>query len=403
MSRVIIIGAGGVGNVAAHKCCQESAVFTEILLASRTLSKCEVIAKRCSDRYPQARIRTAAIDANLEDPMNQLFDQFQPDLVINAALPYQNLSIMRACLKHGAHYVDTSAPEPDPEKYEMFAYKWQFDLKEEFQKHGLTAALSVGFDPGVTNVFCAYAKKQWFDEIHSLDILDCNAGDHGRAFATNFNPVTNIQEVIQPGMYWENGDWQEVEAFSESRIYDFPEIGSRKLYLIYHEELETLVERIPELKRARFWMGFSDSYMKHLNVLQNLGLTEMKPVEFEGVQVAPLEFLKETLPDPAGLGKGYRGKTNIGCLMEGVYQGEQRQLYVYNVCDHETAFKETGSQAISYTTGVPAMIAAKLILEGDWNRPGVWAPEDLDPDPMMESLEKYGLPWEVEEKVSCLT
>ncbi len=403
MSRVIIIGAGGVGNVVAHKCCQESAVFADILLASRTVSKCEAIVQRCLARYPESNIQGVAVDANQDDALDQLLGQYQPALVINAALPYQNLPIMRACLRHGAHYVDTSAPEPDPEKYEMFAYHWQFELDEEFKKHGLTAALSFGFDPGVTNIFCAYAKKHWFDEIHSLDILDCNAGDHGRAFATNFNPVTNIQEVIQPGYYWENGRWEKIQAFSESCVYDFPEIGPRKMFLIYHEELETLVKRLPGLKRARFWMGFTETYMKHLEVLRNLGLTEMEPIEFDGAKVAPLEFLKETLPDPAGLGKGYKGKTNIGCLFEGVYQGESRQLYVYNVCDHEAAFSETGSQAISFTTGVPAMIAAKLVLEGAWNRPGVWAPEDFDPDPMMDALETYGLPWAVEEEVSCVT
>jgi len=391
MSGVLIIGAGGVGRVAAHKCAQASDVFEEICLASRTLSKCEQIASE----LPRP-VRTAQVDADQPEAVARLIQDFRPDVVLNVALPYQDLPVMDACLETGTHYVDTANYEPpDVPKFE---YKWQWAYDDKFRQRGVMALLGSGFDPGVTNVFCAYAQKHLFDRIETVDILDCNAGDHGYPFATNFNPEINIREVTAPGRYWEEGRWIETGPLELSREFDFPQVGPRKAYLMYHEELESLSKNIPGLRRIRFWMTFSDRYLTHLRVLQNVGLTRIDPVEYEGRQIVPLKFLQKLLPDPASLGPRTKGKTCIGCLIEGEKDGKRRRLFIYNVCDHQAAYKETGAQAVSYTTGVPAMIGTKLVATGVWRRPGVWNMEQLDPDPFMEDLNRYGLPWQVEER-----
>ena len=344
-------------------------------------------------------IERAVVDAGSPSDVARLISECGAGIVINAALPAQNLPIMDACLEAGAHYIDTSAPEPVPGKYEMFAYKWQFEYHGQFAERGLTALLSIGFDPGVTNVFCAYAAKHLFDEIHEVDILDCNGGTHGHAFATNFDPVTNIQEVTQPGYYWDDGEWIQTETFAVTRRFKLPEIGVRDMYLIYHEELETLVGVIPGLRVMRFWMHFTRRYLDHIEVLQNVGLTSLQPVPFNGLEIRPLEFLEHVLPDPAQLGgEDYKGKTNIGCLFAGVKDGVRRRCYLYNVCDHLEAYREVGSQAVSYTAGVPPVLAAQLLLEGAWARPGVITPEQLDPDPFMDRIGRLGLPWVLEEK-----
>jgi saccharopine dehydrogenase (NAD+, L-lysine-forming) len=387
MSRVLIIGAGGVGRVVTHKCAQLPEVFSDIWLASRTLSKCEQIASEIGG----GRVKTAQVDADNVTELVTLIRKIEPKMVINVALPYQDLTIMDACLETGIHYLDTANYEPPEEA--KFEYKWQWAYQERFKQAGLTALLGSGFDPGVTNVFTAYAKKHHFDRIDTVDILDCNAGDHGYAFATNFNPEINIREVTANGRYWENGGWVTTKPMEISRVFDFPEIGSRKMFLLYHEEMESLSKHMPEVKRWRFWMTFGDSYLKHLEVIQNLGLDSIEPMEFQGQQIVPLQFLKALLPDPATLGPRTRGKTNIGVIVRGEKDGKPVSRYIYNVCDHEACFKETCAQGVSYTTGVPAMIGAKMVLEGKWKQPGVWNMEQYDPDPFMEDLNCYGLPW----------
>ncbi|TYT74556.1 saccharopine dehydrogenase family protein [Desulfobotulus mexicanus] len=387
MSRVLIIGAGGVGQVVVHKCAQLPDIFSEIMLASRTKEKCDRIAVQLN-----RPIQTAALDADKVADTVALIRQFQPKMVINVALPYQDLAIMDACLETGVHYLDTANYEPpDVAKFE---YKWQWAYQERFKEKGLMALLGSGFDPGVTNVFCAYAQKHHFDEIHTLDIIDCNAGDHGKPFATNFNPEINIREITQRGRYWEQGEWVETDPLSWSMTYDFPEgIGPKKCFLLYHEELESLVKNLKGLKRARFWMTFSDAYLTHLKVLENVGMTRIDPVEIKGQKIAPIEFLKAVLPDPGSLGPLTKGRTCIGCLMKGVKDGKEKTVYIYNICSHEEAYAEVGSQAISYTTGVPAMIGAKMMLTGKWTGKGVFNMEELDPDPFMEALNLHGLPW----------
>ncbi|TWI68114.1 carboxynorspermidine dehydrogenase [Desulfobotulus alkaliphilus] len=387
MSRVLIIGAGGVGQVVAHKCAQLPDIFSEIMLASRTKEKCDRIAAQL-----KRPIQTAALDADRVVDTVALIRQFQPEMVINVALPYQDLAIMDACLETGVHYLDTANYEPpDVAKFE---YKWQWAYQDRFKEKGLMALLGSGFDPGVTNVFCAYAQKHHFDEIHTLDIIDCNAGDHGQPFATNFNPEINIREITQRGRYWERGEWVETDPLSWSMTYDFPEgIGPKKCFLLYHEELESLVRHLKGLKRARFWMTFSDAYLTHLKVLENVGMTRIDPVEIKGQQIAPIEFLKAVLPDPGSLGPLTKGRTCIGCLMKGIKDGKEKTVYIYNICSHEEAYAEVGSQAISYTTGVPAMIGAKMMLSGKWTGKGVFNMEELDPDPFMEALNLHGLPW----------
>ncbi|HPO12957.1 MAG TPA: saccharopine dehydrogenase family protein [Candidatus Hydrogenedentes bacterium] len=386
MSKVLIIGAGGVGGVVAHKCAQVPEVFTEICLASRTKARCDRIAAQ----VPRP-ITTAQVDADNVDELAALIDCVEPELVINVALPYQDLSIMEACLKAGVHYLDTANYEPpDVAKFE---YKWQWAYQERFQKAGLMAVLGCGFDPGVTNIFCAYAQQNMYDEIHSVDIVDCNAGDHGHPFATNFNPEINIREVTQRGKYWEEGEWKEIDPMSISEMIDFPEVGPRKGYLIYHEEEESLVRHIKGLKRIRFWMTFSDNYLTHLRVLQNVGMTRIDPVMYEGHEVVPLKFLKVLLPDPSSLGENYKGKTCIGCVFEGIKDGKPKKRMLYNVCDHAECYKEVKAQAVSYTTGVPAMIGGYLMLTNAWAGAGVFNVEQLDPMPFMDLLNKYGLPW----------
>ena len=394
MSRVLIIGAGGVGRVVTHKCAQVPEVFEEICLASRTLSKCEQIASEIQSKY-QRSIQTAQVDANQPKQVVALIQQFRPDIVINVALPYQDLPIMDACLEADVDYEDTANYEPpDVAKFE---YKWQWAYQEKYQQRGIMALLGCAFDPGVTNAFCAYAQKHLFDQIETIDILDCNAGDHGLPFATNFNPEINIREVTAPGRYWEEGRWIETKPMELSREFDFPEIGPRKAYLMYHEELESLIRHIPGLKRIRFWMTFSDEYLTHLRVLQNVGLTRIDPVDYEGHKIVPLQFLKQLLPDPASLGPRTKGKTCIGCLIEGLQNSQRKRVFIYNVCDHQEAYRETGAQAVSYTTGVPAMVGAKMVVTGVWRRPGVWNVEQLDPDPFLADLNRYGLPWHIRE------
>jgi carboxyaminopropylagmatine dehydrogenase len=387
MAKVLIVGAGGVGQVVAHKCAQLPEVFEHIVLASRTEEKCRRIAAQI--RRP---IATAQVDADDVPQMTALLAREKPDIVINVALPYQDLSIMDACLAVGVDYVDTANYEPPDEA--KFEYKWQWAYQDRFRERGLMALLGSGFDPGVTNVFTAWLHKHEFDAIDTLDIIDCNAGEHGKAFATNFNPEINIREVTARGRYWEHGAWQSTDPLSVNRMFDFPEgIGPKKIYLLYHEELESLVKHFPKLERARFWMTFSDNYLTHLRVLENVGMTRIDPVSYEGREIVPIKFLKALLPDPASLGPLTKGRTCIGCLVHGAQHGREKVAFVYNVCDHEACYREVQSQAISYTTGVPAMIGAKMMLTGKWRGRGVFNMEQLDPDPFMEDLNRYGLPW----------
>ena len=390
MGKALIIGAGGVASVAIHKCCQNSDVFEEICIASRTLSKCDAI-KASLEGKTKTKIQTTKVDADNVPELVALIEKFKPDVVLNLALPYQDLTIMDACLETKTDYVDTANYEPlDTAKFE---YKWQWEYKEKFEKAGITALLGSGFDPGVTGVFSAYAQKHYFDEINYIDILDANAGDHGYAFATNFNPEINIREITAKGSYWEEGNWIETEPLELKEVYDFPEIGPKDMYLLHHEELESLALNIKGIKKIRFWMTFSQKYITHLNVLENVGMTSIEPIDYEGKQIVPLQFLKAILPDPASLGPRTKGKTNIGCIFQGKKDGIDKTYYVYNVCDHEECYKEVGSQAISYTTGVPAMIGASLVMKGLWKKPGVNNIEEFDPDPFMEELNKWGLPW----------
>jgi len=395
MAHVLIIGAGGVGSVVAHKCAQVPEVFSHITLASRTKSKCDAIAEDVRKRTG-IKVATRALDADDVAQSVDLIQSIKPDLVLNVALPYQDLPLMDACLEAGVDYLDTANYEPpDVAKFE---YKWQWAYRNRFQQAGLMALLGSGFDPGVTNVFCAWAQKHHFDEIHELDIIDCNAGDHGQHFATNFNPEINIREITQRGRYWDHGEWLETDPLSWSMTYDFPDgIGPKKCFLMYHEELESLVLHLKGLKRARFWMTFSDQYLTHLRVLQNVGMTRIDPVEYQGIPIVPLKFLKAVLPEPASLGPLTKGKTCIGCVLKGVKDGREKRLYIYNICSHEDAFREVGSQAISYTTGVPAMIGAMMMLTGTWKKQGVWHMEQWDPDPFMDALNHHGLPWTVVE------
>ncbi|MEZ4567715.1 MAG: saccharopine dehydrogenase family protein [Desulfobacterales bacterium] len=387
MSRVLIIGAGGVGQVVVHKCAQVPEVFTDICLASRTVEKCEKIAAQLN-----RPIQTARVDADNVPELVALIQKFKPDLVINVALPYQDLHIMDACLETGVDYLDTANYEPPDEA--KFCYRWQWEYHDRFRDRGMMALLGSGFDPGVTNVFCAWAYKNHFDEISEIDIIDCNAGDHGQPFATNFNPEINIREVTAKGKYYDSGNWKETDPLSVSKEFDFPEgIGPKKIYLMYHEELESIVKHIPGVKQARFWMTFSDNYLKHLEVLENVGMTRIDPVVYEGREIIPLKFLKALLPDPASLGPLTKGRTCIGCLINGKKDGKEKQYYIYNICDHEKCYEEVRSQAISYTTGVPAMIGAMMMLTGKWRGKGVFNMEQFDPAPFMEKLNIHGLPW----------
>lgn len=389
MGKALVIGAGGVASVAIHKMVQNSDVFKEICIASRTKAKCDALKEKLDGG--KTKITTAQVDANNVDELIALIEEVKPDIVVNLALPYQDLAIMDACLATKTHYLDTANYEP--EDTAKFEYSWQWAYRERFEKAGITGLLGSGFDPGVTSVFTAYALKHHFDEIEYIDILDCNAGDHGYPFATNFNPEINIREVSANGRYWENGNWVETKPMEIKRVYDFPEIGEKDMYLLYHEELESLAKNVPGLKRIRFFMTFGQSYLTHLKVLENVGMTSIEPIEFEGKQIVPLQFLKAVLPDPASLGPRTKGKTNIGCIFRGKKDGKEKTYYLYNVCDHEECYREVGSQAVSYTTGVPAMIGAMMVLNGNWKKPGVWNLEELDPDPFMDALNKWGLPW----------
>ena len=391
MGKALMIGAGGVAGVVAHKCCQNPEVFQELCIASRTLSKCDALKKKLDGG--KTKVTTAQLDADNTEEIIALIETFKPDIVINVALPYQDLTIMDACLATKVHYLDTANYEPpDTAKFE---YKWQWAYKKKFEDAGITAILGSGFDPGVTGVFSAYAQKHYFDEIHTIDIVDANAGDHGYPFATNFNPEINIREVTANGSYFENGKFIETEPMSIKRVYDLPQIGPKDIYLLHHEEMESLALNIKGIKRIRFWMTFSESYLTHLKVLENVGMTSIAPIEFEGKQIVPLQFLKAVLPDPASLGPRTKGKTNIGCIFTGVKDGKEKTIYIYNVCDHQECYKEVGSQAISYTTGVPAMIGAMMVVTGAWKKDGVFNVEEFDPDPFMDALNKWGLPWQV--------
>jgi saccharopine dehydrogenase (NAD+, L-lysine-forming) len=386
MSRVLIIGAGGVGGVVVHKCAQLPEVFSEIVLASRTVEKCEKIAGQLS-----RPIRVEKVDADNTAEVVELIRATKPDLLVNVALPYQDLTLMDACLETGLDYLDTANYEPRDEA--AFSYTWQWAYQERFKERGIMALLGSGFDPGVTNVYCAYARKHHFDEIHTVDIMDCNAGDHGHPFATNFNPEINIREVTAKGRYWEDGKWIETDPLSVHRSFEFPGIGPREMYLMFHEEMESLTRHIPGVRRMRFWMTFGQEYLTHLRVLQNVGMTRIDPVRYEGVDIIPLQVLKALLPEPSTLGENYRGKTCIGCWIEGVKDGMPKKYYVYNICDHAESYREVKAQAISYTTGVPAMIGAKMMLTKAWKGAGVFNMEQFDPDPFMADLNRYGLPW----------
>ena len=389
MGKCLIIGCGGVASVAIHKCCQNSEVFEEIMIASRTKSKCDALKAKLDGG--KTIIHTAKVDADNVDELIELINSFMPDVVLNLALPYQDLTIMDACLATKTNYVDTANYEPlDTAKFE---YSWQWAYREKFKEAGITALLGSGFDPGVTGVFSAYAMKHEFDEINYIDILDCNAGDHGYPFATNFNPEINIREVSAKGSYWEDGRWVETEPMEIKRVYNFPEVGEKDMYLLHHEELESLGLNIKGIKRIRFFMTFGQSYLTHLKCLENVGMTSIEPIEFEGKQIVPLQFLKAVLPDPASLGPRTKGKTNIGCIFRGKKDGKDKTYYLYNVCDHEECYKEVGSQAVSYTTGVPAMIGAMMLMTKTWDKKGVYNIEEFDPDPFMEALNKFGLPY----------
>ena len=413
MSRLLVIGCGGVAQVAIRKCCQNSDIFTELCIASRTKSKCDELKEKLEGKTKTV-VTTAELDADDVSAVKALIGSYKPDVVLNVALPYQDLTIMDACLECGVHYVDTANYEPedtdDPEWrkiYEKrcrelgfsayFDYSWQWAYDQRFKDAGLTALLGTGFDPGVTSVFTAYAQKHYFDEIHTIDILDCNGGDHGYPFATNFNPEVNLREVSAPGSYWEDGHWVEIPAMSIKREYNFPEVGEKDMYLLHHEEIEALAKNIPGVKRIRFFMTFGQSYLTHMKCLENVGMLSTSPVDFNGQKIVPIQFLKALLPDPASLGPRTVGKTNIGCIFTGIKDGKEKTIYIYNVCDHQECYREVESQAISYTTGVPAMIGTALVASGIWNKRGALTTDEFDPDPYMDMLNKFGLPWVVDE------
>ena len=390
MARVLIFGAGGVGSVVAHKCASVPEVFTDIMIASRNKEKCDRIAAQIKHRT----IETAQLDADIVEDTIALIESFKPDMVINVALPYQDLPIMDACLATKTHYLDTANYEPIDEA--KFEYSWQWAYHDRFKEAGITAVLGCGFDPGVTSIFTAYAAKHYFDEMHYLDIIDCNAGDHGKAFATNFNPEINIREITQNGRYWENGQWVETKPLEIHKPIHYPNIGERESYLLFHEELESLTKNFPSLKRARFWMTFGEKYINALNLLQEIGMTSIKPIMYEGKEIVPLQFLKAVLPEPSSLGENYKGETSIGCQIRGIKDGKERTYYIWNNCEHQKAYEDVGAQAVSYTTGVPAMLGAMMILTGKWKGEGVFNVEEFDPDPFLELLGKYGLPWHEE-------
>ena len=400
LSKVLVIGAGGVGSVAVHKMAMNTDIFSHISLASRTKSKCDAIAQSVKERTGVA-IDTYEIDAEEVPALVNLIRKIGPKLVVNLALPYQDLAIMDACLEAGVDYLDTANYEPKDEA--KFEYKWQWAYQDRFQQAGLMALLGSGFDPGVTSVMATWLKKHKLDSIRTLDILDCNGGDHGQPFATNFNPEINIREVTAPARRWENGDWVETPAMAIKQQFDFEQVGPKNMYLMYHEEIESLKTHLPEIERIRFWMTFGDAYIQHLTVLQNVGMTRIDPVIYQGKEIIPLQFLKAVLPEPSMLGATTKGKTNIGDIATGQKDGVEKTFYIYQICDHEEAYAETGNQAVSYTTGVPAMIGAAMMLTGAWKGDGVFNMEQFDPDPFMDMLNKHGLPWQVKELDGPLT
>ena len=419
MSRLLVIGCGGVAAVAINKCCQNSEVFTDICIASRTKEKCDALKAKLEGKT-KTRIETARVDADHTEEVIALIKSYQPDAVLIVSLPYQDLTIMDACLAAGVYYIDTANYESedteDPQWraiYEKrceelgftayFDYSWQWNYRERFENANITALLGTGFDPGVTSVFSAYALKHYFDEIHTIDILDCNGGDHGYPFATNFNPEINLREVSANGSYWEDGHWVETKPMELKSKYNFPEVGEKDMYLLHHEEIESLAKNIPGVKRIRFFMTFGQSYLTHMKCLENVGMLSTAPIEFNGQSIVPIQFLKALLPDPASLGPRTVGKTNIGCIFTGIKDGKEKTIYIYNVCDHQECYKEVESQAISYTTGVPAMIGAMMVVTGQWKKPGVFNVEEFDPDPYMEALNKWGLPWVVCEDPETVT
>jgi saccharopine dehydrogenase (NAD+, L-lysine forming) len=392
MSKVMIIGAGGVGRVVAYKCAQSPKIFSEILMASRTVSKCDEIAKAVIRDTGHPAFTTAAVDADNVPELVALINKFKPKMIIHVALPYQDLTIMEACLQTGTHYLDTANYEPIDEA--KFEYSWQWALHDRFKAAGLTAVLGCGFDPGVTSIFTAHAAKHHFDEIHYLDIVDCNGGDHGKAFATNFNPEINIREITQNGRYWENGQWVETKPFEIKKVLNYPDIGPRDSYVLYHEELESIVKNFPTIKRARFWMTFGQEYLTHLRVIQNIGMSRIDTVMYEGKEIVPLKFLKAVLPDPGSLGDNYVGETSIGCRIRGLKNGKEQTYYIWNNCSHKASFDETGAQGVSYTTGVPAALGAEMMLTGEWSGAGVFNVEEFNPDPFLALLGDRGLPWQ---------
>ncbi|MFT6657005.1 saccharopine dehydrogenase C-terminal domain-containing protein [Maritalea sp.] len=396
MGKTLVIGAGGVGSVAIHKMAMNSDIFTEITLASRRKFKCDDIAESVKERTGVV-IKTSEIDAMDVDATAELIKQTGADLVVNLALPYQDLAIMDACLKAGTNYLDTANYEPEDEA--KFEYHWQWAYQDKFKEAGLTAILGSGFDPGVTSVFATWLRKHKLSTIRQIDVLDCNGGDNGKAFATNFNPEINIREVTAPARHWENGDWVESPAMTHNYKFDFPAVGEKNMYLMYHEELESLKTHFPEIERARFWMTFGDAYINHVTVLENIGMTSIEPIVHDGKEIIPLQFLASVLPDPSDLGELTKGKTCIGDIATGNAKDGtgEKTYYIYNICDHEECYAEVGSQAVAYTTGVPAMIGAAQFLKGNWDQPGVWNMEQLDPDDFMDMLNQHGLPWQVEE------
>lgn len=387
MSKVLIIGAGGVSNVVVRKCAENSQVYSEILLASRTKSKCDAIAEDIRN----IPVHTAKVDADKASEVSSLIRDFKPELVINVALPYQDLPIMDACLAEGVNYIDAANYEPKDKAH--FEYSWQWAYHDRFKKAGIMALLGSGFDPGVSNVYTAYGKKHYFDKVETLDIVDCNAGNHGQAFATNFNPEINIREITQKGKFYKGGKFHEIPPMSEHKPIDYPQVGPRESYLLWHEELESLVKFIPEIKEARFWMTFGQEYLTHLRVLEDVGMTRIDSVDFKGQKIIPLEFLKALLPEPGTLGENYTGKTCIGCQLTGTKDGKPQTYFIYNVCDHAECFKEVKAQAVSYTTGVPVMLGGAMILTGKWKGEGVFNMEQFDPDPFMAEIGKWGLPF----------
>ena len=396
MSKVLVIGAGGVSSVCVHKMAMNADIFPDIHLASRTRTKCDAIAASVSERTGRT-VQTYEIDAEEVPALTRLIQEIGPKLVVNLALPYQDLPIMDACLAAGVHYLDTANYEPKDQA--KFEYSWQWAYQDRFQQAGLMALLGSGFDPGVTSVFAMWLKKHKLKTIRQLDILDCNGGDHGQAFATNFNPEINIREVTAPARHWEHGQFIESPAMSKKVAFDFEAVGQKNMYMMYHEELESLARFIPELERARFWMTFGDAYINHLTVLQNVGMTRIDPVLYQGKEIVPLQFLAAVLPKPESLGPTTKGKTNIGDIATGeALDGSgEKTFYISNICDHEDAYAETGNQAISYTTGVPAMIGAALVMTDVWRGEGVFNMEQMDPDPFMAMLNTQGLPWTVKE------